>query len=94
MDYDDEQYLERAHDRSFRNKECIEKSTVCGCFFCLRHCRPIEVIDYIRREDTALCPHCGIDSLIGDASELPVSDTDFLLAMCTKWFDYDGTDRL
>ncbi|WP_245197274.1 hypothetical protein [Labrys sp. LIt4] len=35
---------------------------------------------------TALCPECGIDSVIGSASGYPVDDRDFLEAMHELWF--------
>ena len=34
---------------------------------------------------TATCPRCGIDSVIGDASEFPVT-TEFLQKMQRRWF--------
>lgn len=40
----------------------------------------------VEGENTALCPHCGIDALIGDASGLPVTDAAFLLEMHAHWF--------
>ncbi len=39
--------------------------------------------------DTALCPSCRIDSVIGDAAGFPVTK-DFLRAMNRHWF---GTRR-
>ena len=35
---------------------------------------------------TALCPHCGVDSVIGSMSGYPVSDPQFLKAMYKRWF--------
>jgi len=37
-------------------------------------------------DGTALCPHCGIDSVIGSASGYPVSEPQFLKAMHDHWF--------
>lgn len=79
--------LEAAHKRSFRNKPCIEQSNVCGCFYCRRTCMPSEIKEYVRKDDTAICPHCGIDALLGDNSGLPVTNNEFLLAMYNRWFN-------
>jgi hypothetical protein len=34
----------------------------------------------------AVCPRCGIDSVIGDASGLPVAEPAFLDEMNRHWF--------
>jgi hypothetical protein len=34
---------------------------------------------------TALCPSCGVDSVIGDASGFPIT-VEFLTAMEAHWF--------
>ncbi len=54
---------------SFRNREILEKSTRCGCFYCCRIYSSVEITEWIeeRRSGggfTALCPHCGIDSVL------------------------------
>lgn len=81
-----EDELRSAHDRAFRNKPSITASTVCGCFFCKKTCTPSDVLEWVRRDETALCPHCSIDALIGDASGLPVTDEAFLSEMHAHWF--------
>jgi hypothetical protein len=35
---------------------------------------------------TALCPHSGIDSVIGSAFGYPVANEQFLRAMHARWF--------
>ena len=35
---------------------------------------------------TIVCPECGIDCIIGDASGLPVTDTDFIIICSEAWF--------
>lgn len=43
-------------------------------------------------DPTAICPHCGIDSLLGDASCKVIGvtfDKKFLDAMWTRWFKPD-----
>jgi hypothetical protein len=79
----------RAHKNSFRNREEVQVSSLCGCFYCLRTFAPAEVVDWEDEKGgvsaTALCPKCGIDSVIGSASGFPVTE-DFLKRMNQHWF--------
>ena len=76
----------QAHDCSFSNKEQIEKSEKCGCFFCGEIFSPSEITDYLPDEPpTAECPFCYTDSVIGDASGFPITK-DFLKKMKKRYF--------
>jgi hypothetical protein len=61
----------------------------CGCFYCLRIFGPGEITEWIDEVDgigtTAMCPHCGIDSVIGSRSGYPIT-REFLGAMQKHWF--------
>jgi hypothetical protein len=46
-----------------------------------------EVIDNIDRGTTAICPFCGIDSIIGDRSGFPI-EAAFLQRMRNRWFKF------
>jgi hypothetical protein len=46
---------------------------------------PTEIQEWIDQEQTALCPKCEIDSVIGSASEFPITK-DFLERMHAHWF--------
>lgn len=76
--------LRAAHKASSGHREELNKSRVCGCFYCLETFPPSEISDGLG--DTARCPRCSIDSVIGSASEWPVDDPDFLKAMHRVWF--------
>lgn len=77
---------EAAHDCSFKNKEQIEQSKICGCFSCCRIFPASEVTSYLPdAKPTAICPYCHIDSVIGDASGFPITPL-FLREMRRKWF--------
>jgi len=47
---------------------------VCGCFYCLERFTPNEIEEWIDDENgekalaTALCPKCGMDSVLGNAA--------------------------
>jgi hypothetical protein len=79
-----------AHRHSSNHRNEIEGSTVCGCFYCCATFAPDAVKDWVDEgpdglRTTALCPKCGIDSVIGDRSGFPVTG-EFLAAMKAHWF--------
>ncbi len=80
------QYLKAAHEASFKNKESILRSEICGCFSCLKTFAPGEVT--FRKEtdgqETAWCPYCDMDAVLGNASGYPITQ-DFLKAMQDEW---------
>ena len=90
--------LELAHKHSIRHRSEIERSDVCGCFYCLATYAPSAVTDWVDwpentpdgMEDaygqTALCPRCGIDSVLGSASGFAIT-RQFLETMRTRWFE-------
>ncbi len=82
-----EDTLVAAHKHSALHEREVMKSTVCGCFYCLETFSPRDIEDWVDDETpTALCPRCGVDSVIGDASSFPVTDKAFLAAMNAYWF--------
>jgi|SRR6516165_820547 hypothetical protein len=75
-----------AHKHCFGNREELMNSANCGCFYCVSIFPPGEIVKWVDDEDqTALCPFCGIDSVIGSASGYPIT-TDFLSRMRKHWF--------
>ena len=79
-----------AHAHSSNHRVEIEASELCGCFYCREHFRPSEIVEWVDDDDrgrgtTALCPRCGIDSVLGDQSGFPISAA-FLAEMHGYWF--------
>lgn len=75
-----------AHAHSIYNRSQIMASRICGCFYCLKIFESNEIVDWTDADDdTALCPSCEIDSVIGDASGYPIT-REFLLKMQEYWF--------
>jgi len=80
-----------AHDCSHNHKNELETKQKCGCFYCLAIFDSSEIIEWIEHPNpcdykgTALCPKCGIDSVIGESSGYPITP-EFLKAMNDKWF--------
>lgn len=56
------------------------------CFYCLQTSHVSEVKEWIDKEDTALCPQCGIDSILPGT----LSDED-RQSMHNFYFDRDAT---
>lgn len=78
-----------AHGATFKNWRLLKKSKMCGCIYCCEVYPASEVVDWcdeLDRRRTALCPHCGIDSVIPDASGWPL-DPEFLKEMKYWWFE-------
>lgn len=76
-----------AHKYSIYNRNELERSGKIGCYYCLHIFSDVsEIKEWVEREQTGLCPKCGIDSLIGDASGYSVNK-DFLRKMKEYWFD-------
>lgn len=79
--------MEKAHKHSINHKSIILKDKKCGCFYCLAIFSPTEITEWIedKIDGTAICPHCGIDSIIGESSGFPITE-EFLLKMNRYWF--------
>ncbi len=74
-----------AHRFSSGHKAQLQGDTLCGCFYCLSVFPPREIEAWLDPEGTALCPHCGIDAVIGASSGYPIT-REFLEKMRNYWF--------
>nr|WP_315466198.1 hypothetical protein [uncultured Rhodoferax sp.] len=86
-----------AHSHCSSHRVEVLTSSVCGCFYCLDIFAPTAIKDWVdfppdAPEDqqldmgtTALCPSCGIDSVIGSNSGYPITAA-FLSEMRKHWF--------
>lgn len=85
------QYAE-AHKRSSQHRGEIEASTQCACFFCFKRFPPTAIKAWIDANQTALCPGCGVDAVLGSASfgtdALNRLDDTFLRKMHQTYFGY------
>ena len=80
-------YLRKAHEFSMNNyKKLMEDDGVCGCFSCCSIFRPHEIKKIIiDEEETAVCPFCFEEAVIGSYSKFPIT-REFLEAMNDHWF--------
>jgi hypothetical protein len=79
--------LVAAHKHASKHRVELEASTRCGCFFCFRTFPPTSIKAWIDASQTALCPACGVDSVIGSASSHRLDDA-FLRKMHGHFFGY------
>jgi hypothetical protein len=77
-----------AHAHCTNNRAEIAASKQCGCFYCLHIFGPDKVREWIKNrfEGFAMCPHCGIDAVLGNASGYPITKK-FLKEMNEYWFE-------
>jgi len=64
----------QASHYSMHNIQDLKKGKICGCFYCLKIFNFIEIEDWSDNEDTALCPYCEIDSVIGEGSGFIINE--------------------
>ncbi|MES2353012.1 MAG: cytoplasmic protein [Pseudomonadota bacterium] len=83
-----------AHTHAINHRAEILASTSCGCFHCQQNFLPSTITYWVDEVDgietTALCPHCGVDSVIGSSSGYPVN-AEFLQTMFTHWFSSNAS---
>lgn len=76
----------QAHAFSSNNKSALLKDKKCGCFYCTEIFSPSEITEWIEdTSGTAICPYCGIDSVIGESSGYPITK-ELLQKMNKHWF--------
>ena len=83
--------LQEAHKYSSSHRDDITKSEKCGCFYCKKVFPSTNIREWIDEDDggvgqTALCPQCGVDAVIGDKSRYSLTPH-FLSEMHRFWFD-------
>ena len=79
-----------AHKRSSIHRQELLAAEFCGCFHCCEVYSPTTIDEWVDEDDqgqgqTAMCPRCGIDSVIsvsGDSTEV----RKFLRIMRQYWF--------
>lgn len=80
-----------AHHFCNNHKRALKQEQKCGCFYCLSIFNSSEIKDWVIHPNpcdwrgTALCPHCEMDSVIGESSGYPITP-EFLKAMNKYWF--------
>jgi len=76
-----------AHKHSKGHRAEVEGSGRCACFFCFRTFPPTAIKTWTDSAQTALCPSCGVDSVLGSASSHRLDDG-FLRKMHQHYFGH------
>lgn len=74
-----------ARNHASQHRVEVQASGRCGCFFCFKTFPPSLIKAWIDADQTALCPSCGVDSVIGSESAHRL-DEGFLRKMHMQWF--------
>ena len=78
--------LENAHSFSMGNQAQLQQEQLCGCFYCRKIFLSSEIVEWVDDPvGTAVCPYCGIDAVVGESSQLPITPA-FLKKMYQFWF--------
>jgi hypothetical protein len=77
--------LTSAYAHAVRHRVEVLRSDICGCFYCLETFDTSTIRNWIDTGQTALCPRCGIDAVIGSASGFDLTP-EFLGGMQRRWF--------
>ncbi len=80
--------IEQIHKHSSNHRAEIEASRQCGCFCCRKIFPATDIVDYVDGGETALCPNCDTDAVIGDASGHTLTP-ELLEEMNRVYFDFD-----
>lgn len=75
--------LVELHRKSSRDREWILKSKICACFYCFAEFEAARITEWIDNGETALCPVCSVDSVIGFGEAV---DQELLHQMDRRWF--------
>jgi len=76
--------IEEASKYSIRNKDFIEKSDLCSCYYCFSTFKKEEIDNWADSGQTAICPKCSVDSVLGDYTIK--FDKEFFEKLHEYWF--------
>ena len=51
---------------AMKNRQLVEQSTNAGCYCCLKIFDSKEIKEYTDEGQTAVCPYCEVDAVVGD----------------------------
>ena len=70
------------------NEDEVKASDQCGCFHCLEIFDTADIEDWVEGVSgiSAVCPHCDVESVLGDAAGFPLTE-EFLDALRQHHFN-------
>lgn len=77
--------VEDACKEAFRNRDKLLAAKRAGCYQCIRAFFVTDITEWTDGGQTAICPHCDIDSVLAN-----VTDASLLAKMNERWFCGDA----
>lgn len=82
--------IKGAVSKSRNNREALKNSGLCGCYYCEETYPPTEITEWVDEDkegvgQTALCPQCHIDSVLGNSQGIDLSP-ESLKRLRRAWF--------
>jgi NAD-dependent SIR2 family protein deacetylase len=77
--------MKKLHAYCTCNRNIIENSNKCYCFHCGKIFEKDDIKEYIDNGVTALCPDCGVDSVIPDSVDEEINK-EVINDMNQYWF--------
>lgn len=78
--------LKKIYSYCFENKNLLDKVEKCGCFYCNTIFKTSEIVSWVndKKDKTAQCPYCDIDSVIPESLNGEYELTELLLKKLNK----------
>ena len=76
--------LIKLHKCAINNRQQIKVADTCGCFYCKQIFYAGDVTEWTDDGNTAICPHCGVDSVICNEKDYVVTPED--LELLNKYY--------
>lgn len=83
--------LSDVYRHTIHNRAEVEASRTCHCICCQTSFQPSEINAYADGGDTAICPNCDCDAVIGDACGFELTG-ELLGQLHDKYFNYEDID--
>lgn len=83
--------LKDAHRHTSHNRREVDASKFCCCISCRTFFKPSEIDCYADEGDTAICPYCDCDAVLGDACGIKLTD-ELLEDLHQKYFSIDDIE--
>lgn len=77
--------LEDASEYSINNAAQIKQAQIAGCYYCKSIYSAVQISEYVDDGLTALCPKCGIDSVLPDTAPFDLT-VETLARLKRIWF--------
>lgn len=65
--------IPEAHEHSIYNRVALTESKDAACYYCRTIFSATEVSEFTDDGETALCPHCGVDSVLPEKAGYPLN---------------------